>query len=510
MTTHIMRMGGNMADTTIKPDPFYNRTLELAALDRAWKRHGRGGQMLLLYGRRRLGKTFLLQRYFTAGAAGNEPEKAHCYFLAEQSTAVTQRSTLAHQLVTALPAEGVAAEEIAVSWNALLRYASQQAQARKKGAGRFALILDEFPYLIAQTPELPSILQAWWDRAGVHSPLFIVLCGSQLSAMAALGQESAPLFGRFNAGIFHLDPLHYEDVARFYEGSRHYGVKEKLLMYGVFGGTPRYHALVDTSRPPAEEIITLLMQPRAILENEVRFLLGSEQIRDPAPYNAILAAIAGGETKFNGIQQLIGVERGALSFSLRTLLDLGWIRRELPFGEHSERRAIYRVADPFLTFWYRFVAPLASDLQFSDPAEVYASQVAPRLADYMGWSVFEEICGQWLQRHAKQRLGLTVRRMARYWSRDGRTEIDLVAELNDGTFLFGECKWRAESVTRLSDLSALQAKVASLPDVLRRNKPSYILFALGGFSRELVQLAADPDERLHLVAEVDMLSGRNR
>jgi hypothetical protein len=80
--------------------------------------------------------------------------------------------------------------------------------------------------------------------------------------MAALGQESAPLFGRFNAGIFHIDPLHYEDVACFYEGSRHYGVKEKLLMYGVFGGTPRYHALVDTSRPPAEEIVTLLMQPR--------------------------------------------------------------------------------------------------------------------------------------------------------------------------------------------------------------------------------------------------------
>ena len=145
--------------------------------------------------------------------------------------------------------------------------------------------------------------------------------------------------------------------------------------------------------------------PRAILENEVRFLLGSEQIRDPAPYNAILAAIAGGGTKFKRIQQLIGVERGALSSSLRTLLELGWIRRELPFGERSDRRAIYRVADPFLTFWYRFVAPLASALQFSNSATVYVAQVAPRVADYMGWSVFEEICGQWLQRNAQQRLG---------------------------------------------------------------------------------------------------------
>jgi AAA+ ATPase superfamily predicted ATPase len=236
-------------------------------------------------------------------------------------------------------------------------------------------------------------------------------------------------FGRFNAGIFHLDPLQYEDVACFYANRPAYGVVEKLLMYAVFGGTPRYYALVDPSRPPAEEIVTLLMQPRAILENEVRLLLGSEQIRDPAPYNAILAAVAGGETKFNGIQQLIGVERGAFSKSLRTLLERGWIRRELSFEDTSDRRALYRVADPFLAFWYRFVAPQASDLQFSDPTTVYAAHVAPRLAEYMGCSVFEEICAQWLQRHAKQRLGLTIRQMARYWSRDGRTEIDLMAEL---------------------------------------------------------------------------------
>src|SRR5208283_1314516 len=113
----------------------------------------------------------------------------------------------------------------------------------------------------------------------------------------------------------------------------------------------------------------------------------------------------------------------------------------------------------------------------------------------MGWSVFEEICGQWLQRNAQQRLGLNVRQMARYWSRDGRTEIDLMAELNDGSSLFGECKWRSESVTRLNDLSVLQAKVASLPEARWRNKPSYILFALGGFSPELVLLVADRAER---------------
>jgi uncharacterized protein len=188
--------------------------LELAAWDRAWMRQGPGGQMLLLYGRRRLGKTFLLQRFFTAGVTGNEPGKPHCYFLAEQSTPAAQRLMLAHQLVTALPAEGVTSEEIAVSWNALLRYASQQAPARKM-VRALPSSSTSFPYLVAQTPELPSILQAWWDREGTHSPLFVVLCGSRLSAMAALGQASAPLFGRFNAGIFHLDPLPMKTLPDF-------------------------------------------------------------------------------------------------------------------------------------------------------------------------------------------------------------------------------------------------------------------------------------------------------
>ena len=137
--------------------------------------------------------------------------------------------------------------------------------------------------------------------------------------------------------------------------------------------------------------------------------------------------------------------------------------------------------------------------------KIYAEQVAPRLADYMGWSVFEEICGQWLQRNAQQHLGLNIRQVSRYWSRDGRTELDLMAELDNETFLFGECKWRTDRVTRLSDLSALQAKIANLPEARWRDQPSYILFALGGFSPELLQLAADPAERLFLVAEADML-----
>lgn len=489
---------------SFKPDPFYNRTNELDALDRAWKRHGKGGQMLLLYGRRRLGKTYLLQRYFAGGISGAEQARPYCYYLAEQTSAATQRLRLAHQLLSSFPSLRTTAEEIAVSWNTLLGYLSLQASARSENEGRYVLILDEFPYLIEQTPELPSIIQAWWDQEGVHVPLFLILCGSQLSAMAALGNENAPLFGRFNAGIHQLGPLPYYEVAAFYAKSPQYGVAQKLIMYGILGGTPRYHALVDPSRPLAEEVVAILMQPRAILENEVRFLLGSEQIRDPAPYNAVLGAIASGETKFGGIQSLIGVERSPLSFYLRTLIDLGWVRREMPFGERSERRALYRIADPFLAFWYRFIAPLASELQFSDPHLVYEERVAPNLSDYMGRYVFEDVCAQWIRRYARGR-GLTIRNMGRYWSRDGRTEVDLMAELDTGAFLFGECKWRADSTVHLSDYSSLRAKVEGLPEASWREKPTFMLFSVGGFDPDLTKLAADPINRLFLVPGDDLI-----
>ena len=492
-----------MSFPTIAPEPFFNRIAELTALDRAWRNRGSGGQMTLLYGRRRLGKTYLLQRFFAGSAT--EPAKSHCYYLAEQTTAASHRSALAAQLLEALPDTGAGIEELAVSWNALLRYVSAHSRTRSADEGRFGLILDEFPYLVEQSPELPSILQSWWDREGLHSRLHVILCGSQLSAMAALGKESAPLYGRFNAGMMLLEPLGSEQVAAFYAGSTHYGLVEKLLMYGILGGTPRYHALVDTSRPMTEEVVALLFAPHCVLENEVRFLLGSEQIRDPGPYNAVLGAIARGETQFSGIQNQTGTERGVLSFHLKTLLDLGWIRREFPFGETGERRALYQVADPFLTFWYRFVAPLASVLQFSDPQRVYEEKVIPFLGDYMGWNVFELVCQQWLQQNARQSLGLSIQRMGRYWSRDGRTELDVVAELGDGTFLFGECKWSAQTPVSLSVYAGLKAKVQGLPEAKWRHNPTCVLFAVGGFTPELHALAAQPAERLHLVAGSDLL-----
>lgn len=480
---------------------FYNRTDELAALERAWSRPGRG-LMGLLYGRRRIGKTYLLQR-FCAGSPG-EPPRRHCYYLADQTTAPNQRLALATQALASLPDPAIASpDEIAVSWNAIMHHVSSHC-----GEGeRFVLILDEFPYLSQESPELPSIIQSWWDREGRDARIMTVLCGSQLSTMEALGEATAPLYGRFDAGIWLLEPLRYDDVALFYADSEQHRTAQKLLMYGVLGGTPRYHAMVDPARPMAHEIVDLLLRPGAPLENEVEFLLGSRRIRESAPYNAVLRAIARGATQFGEILGQSGTERGRLSFYLSVLQDLRWVVRELPFGETSARRGLYRIADPFLRFWYRFVAPLASERQFTDPDVLYSERIAPYLADYMGLHVFGEVCRQWLRRHGRERLRLSIRADGRYWSRDGRIEIDLVAALAEGGYLLAECKWSERSPVGVDVYSHLRAKVASLPDASWRADPRFALFSLGGFTPELEAMAAASDGQLSLIGPADLLLG---
>lgn len=478
-----------MGQNLTSPEPFFNRTRELELLARAWARSKAG--LLLLYGRRRIGKTYLLQRFLSDvnGASGR------CYYLADQSTPDLQRLALAERLVEAFP-DGLTAPEIAVSWNALLRYFGAQARRRD---GKAMLVLDEFPYLVAETPSLPSVIQAWWDEEGAHLPALIVLCGSQLSTMASLDGPTAPLHGRFNAGRLLLEPMSYLDVSGFYDRMEGYGPSERLLMYGALGGTPRYHGEAEPGLPWDEQLVDLLLRPGAPFEGETRMLLAGEQIRDPGPYNAVLTAIARGRTRGSTISDATGLSAPALTHPLNTLQALGWIRRERSFGETGDRRSVYRINDPFLQFWYRFGMPLASALRFEEPMQVFRRRIAPDLDNYMGRDVFEGICTQWLTRYGGPAADLRmVGDVQRYWNRDGSIEIDQAVELEDGRFLFGECKWSRTAKLGPTDFVKLRAKVERLPEDGWRTRARYVLYSLGGFTPDL-RAMAEADRDLWLV-----------
>jgi AAA+ ATPase superfamily predicted ATPase len=444
----------------------------------------------MVYGRRRLGKTFLLQHFFT------EPSMAETrvvYYLASQSTAEVQRREFAERLLDELYEPLATVDDLAVSWTSLLRFASRRAKELNEG-GRVAVVLDEFPYLVEKSAELPSILQSWWDMEAAHSPVYVVLCGSQLSAMAAMGEVTRPLHGRFNAGRLLVKPMRYDDIACFYEGQPGYSVVERLIMYGALGGTPRYHAMVRADQPWKDQLVNLLFRPGCSLEDEVRFLLSSEQIRDVGPFQAVLGAIAAGKAKHGDICSATGLASNALAYVTKVLIELGWVRKERPFGERSEARALYTIADPFVAFHHRFVARTASAAQFADPMEVFDRFVGPYLSDYMGKYVFELVCAQWMHRHAVNTLGLTPTDLGRWWSRDSQVEIDLVAPLVDGGTLFGECKWSSGTEVDTNVLFALRAKAAKTPEKSWQSDPRFVLFTAGGFTDRLRAIAeAEPN-----------------
>ncbi|MBI2844302.1 MAG: ATP-binding protein [Armatimonadetes bacterium] len=445
---------------------FYNRIIELEALNQHWQSDA--AEFALLYGRRRLGKTYLLQKFLSEG-------RPHCYFLAAQTSVTANLLELAQTMIRTSPESGYTVADLSTIGN-ILRFAGSLAREH-----RFALILDEFQYLLEQDPSIPSQIQAWWDTEGIRSKIFLVLCCSHLGMMEGLGGPQAPLFGRFTFR-YKLPPMTYRDIALFYADSN-YSTRDKLMAFGILGGTPRYHALFDSRKSIGANIDQHILSPIGLLRHEPEVLMLSSQVRDAAPYNAVLGALANGCTKPNEIKQVVGATSAQLTFYLRNLMELEWITREYPFDEISDRRAIYRINDHFIRFWYRFVDRLRSVLEFQDYRDVYTASVQPRLNDYMGLHPFEDICHQFLKAKGADVFGQVIRRASRYWSRDGSLEIDMIAELADGSYLFGECKWSSSEVG-VPVYYSLRDKVARMPEKYR-NSVRYILFSAAGFEESL-------------------------
>lgn len=450
---------------------FYDRENELATLNSAWDADS--SQLALLYGRRRIGKTYLLQHFF-----GND--KPHCYYLAAQTSLSDNISQLAELVVSCQQESGLTSADLP-TFRSILNFIENMADNK-----RFVLVLDEFQYLLDQDPSLPSQIQAWWDTSGIRSKIFLVLCGSHLGVMEGLGGPQAPLFGRFTVRQ-KLPPMKYFNTSEFYSNSR-YSIREKLIAYGTLGGTPRYHALFNPKKDLGLNICDIILSPTGLLHSEPEVLISSSRIRDLSPYNGVLRAIAGGCTKSNTISQRVGIASNLLNFYMKHLMEWEWVIREYPFGEKSDSRAIYKINDHFVHFWYRFVSRLRSELEFNDTEIVYKTRIEPHIDQYMGQYVFEDICHQYLKLNGSRIIGKSIINAGRYWSRDGSVEIDIVAELEGGGRLFGECKWSSSPVD-ISVYLEIREKIARLPNLGSSVNPRYILFSLSGFTDDLQSIA---------------------
>lgn len=455
--------------------PFVDRVMQLDKLTSLWndKKHA---QSVLLYGRRRMGKTYLLQHFLK--------DKPHAYFLASDTSLGQNLADLASTVLQLDPDSGYSLADLSSLPN-ILRFMSNLASTRRVG-----LVLDEFQYLISSDPSIPSQIQAWWDKDGIRSRVMLVLCGSHIGMMSALQSNSNPLYGRFNIA-YQLPPMNYRQVAEFYADSG-YSARDILLAYGILGGTPRYHALMDTSLLLSDNIIQTVLSPMGFMTHEPEILMSSTQAREAAVYNSIIRAVAQGHTRNTDIAGAAGIPVTRMQHQLRNLVDWDWMTREYPYGDTREKMGLYKITDPFLTFFYHVMNPFRSDLAMKPVDDIYHNRIAPMLNDYMGRFVFEDICKQHLMTTGHSILPSPVTTCGRYWERAGTNEIDIVGHLQDRSLVLAECKWSSKPV----GVGVLQNLIAKR-DAWISAHPSntdlpcrYLLYSLAGFD-DHTRIAAD-------------------
>ena len=405
-----------------KPVTILNRDHEWQSLVRRWE--SQRPELVFVVGRRRVGKSHLLAPF--ARQVNGLYYQATRRTEAEQLAALSRVAGMTYDDPALVEGQGFA------DWPSFLRYVE-----RRTGGDPALVVLDEYPYLEDASPGLASILQAAWDHELTRAPVMLVLAGSHVSAMARLEAADQPLHARRTARI-QVRPLTYFDAARFFPG---YSPRRRLEAYAIFGGVPGNLGLIDPGRDLAENVIAEMLDPTARLFDE------AEQILDPFLGDAyvhysILAAIARGEATWSGITKRVGRSSGSLSRPLRWLLDMGYVQRDEPItvrGGRRGKRALYRIDDPYIVFWHRFIAPLRRDglPTTMTPPRLFEQVVEPGLADHMG-PIFEAVCRDFL-RHS-ERLPFLPMRVGRWWNHDASEEVDAVA-LGDGEILVAECKW---------------------------------------------------------------------
>jgi AAA+ ATPase superfamily predicted ATPase len=444
-----------------------DRAAELAALEAA--ANARGGQLVTVWGRRRAGKTYLLQAFVTG--------RRCLYYAATQQSAPVELAAFT-EAARALFGDGqLPAGYIFPNSTVALDFVTRAA-----GDERLIVVLDEFPYLAESTRGLESIVQRWWDQSGRASRVMLILCGSAVAYMQQIGGAAAPLHQRATASI-RVAPFDYEAAG---EVVPMLPPTERAVVYGILGGTPLYLEQWDPHASRRANLLRLFGNPASPLVDAAELVLSGELPELEGAFR-ILQAIALGHTRPSAITDYARV---AVERPLKRLTTLGIIERRVPALEDPARtrRAIYRIADPYFAFWFRFIASNRSQIARGPGAQLIDQRVLPYLDDYMG-SVFEEIAREHPRKLAA--LGeLEADRVEAWWSADGLHEIDLVGiSGRDRIQFIGTVKWSARRLGR-DVLKNLDEHAAGLPN-LRPGIPRLVY----GRSGCMADLLAVPNVR---------------
>lgn len=401
---------------------FLGRRAELEVLRRAYGADRSG--FIPVYGRRRIGKSALILEFSRS--------KPNVYFLGKQAPAPIQQKEFMRLCATQL-GEPLLAEITPRNWHHILEILTQRLEAQES---KWVLAFDEFQWMVQASPELPSILQEFWDtKWSVNDKVVLLLCGSYIGFMEreVLGQKS-PLFGRRTAQI-HLQPFDYREAAEFHP---HESLTNRARIYFLCGGVPQYLKMFKAGRSVEENICSEILDEFSPLYREPDFLL-REELRELPKYFAILMSLAKGSVTATESAAVSGVPARSISYYLKQMVDLGYVRKRYPLTEKppSPRKVRFQLCDPLLRFWFRFLYPHQSSIRQLSPPVALAQLIKPHLPAFYG-KCFEQLCQDSLPRYYSQRSVLGFK-IGEYW--DKRVQIDVVGLRDDGRTDIGECKW---------------------------------------------------------------------
>ena len=465
-----------------------NETNELLSLSRTGK-----PEMALLYGRRRVGKSFLL------GNIWNNP----FYFLAADTTSETNRNDLLNEFEQ-WSGNKLNTEDYP-TWRSVFRLIFQTQNANGQSP---VLILDEFQYLLAHKDNIVSQLTAIWDRELNSSSMLLVLCGSEVSTMEALQSADSPVFGRLSWSS-RLRSFDYYDSSKMLPWL---SLRELVYFYGALGGLPRFLSAVKQGENLRESLYRILLSTRGEVHIQLQNIISSEKgIRNTAEYDAVLRAIASGRRQLGEISSTAGLQGKVHTArrALEVLENLDFICRERNYGAAPKVPWRYRIADNSLRFWHRFIETNRSRLERDLIDNVWETSILPSLDIYTGF-IFEDMARQALLRF-NENLHLPVIKTCARWEGKDRykrsIEIDLVGVFSNGEMLSGEVKWSSSPIDPeihfhlRRDLEDLAASGVNWANHALNGK--FIYFSAGGFSEYMKQLARE-NPSITLVTLADM------
>ena len=437
---------------------FVDRTDETARLKETLAREK--SSLAVLYGRRRLGKSTLIKRVLS---------DTDVYFLADRSEAQHQRILLAKMIAQVFPDFDKLTYP---DWEAIFRALNYRADRC------FTLCLDEFPYLVEQSPELPSVLQKLVDEKQLKYNL--VLCGSSQNMMYGLFLDaSAPLYGRADE-IMRLTPIRLPYILEALNLNAMSAIEE----YAVWGGVPRYWELRE-NRNSLDDALwhNIFSVNGALYEEPVK--LFQDDVKDIVKTSTIMSYIATGVNRLSEIAARCNEPATNLSRPLKKLIDLGFLEKDIPFGvdEKNAKKSLYKIADPFMAFYYRFVVPNRSFIELGRRLPIEQALTA-HFSGYVGMQ-WEKLCRDAVTGNIVN--GTVYGKAKRWWGsvfnedkKPEQVEFDVMAEsLDKKHLLVGECKWTTQEngkqltaeLLRKAKLLPFAPKYTIVPVLFLRNTP---------------------------------------